>query len=49
MTYQHRAIIDTIPGYKQGKPAPEVQGQRSFKISSNENPFAPLPSPRPAR
>ena len=44
MTYQHRAIIDTIPGYKQGKPAPEVQGQRSFKISSNENPFEPLPS-----
>jgi histidinol-phosphate aminotransferase len=44
MTYKHRAIIDSIPGYKQGKPAPKTQGQRSFKISSNENPFEPLPS-----
>ena len=44
MTFQHRAIIDTIPGYKQGKPAPQVPGQRSFKISSNENAFDPLPS-----
>lgn len=44
MPYQHRAIIDTIPPYKQGKPAPKAVGRRSFKISSNENPFEPLPS-----
>lgn len=44
MTFKHRAIIDTIPSYKQGKPAPQVPGQRSFKISSNENPYEPLPS-----
>lgn len=44
MAYRHRAIIDTIPSYRQGKPAPSVPGHRSFKISSNENPHAPLPS-----
>lgn len=44
MSYRHRSIIDTLPAYKQGKPAPKVEGQRSFKISSNENPFEPLPS-----
>lgn len=43
MSYLHRPIIDTIPSYKQGKPAPQTAG-RSFKISSNENPFDPLPS-----
>lgn len=44
MAFKHRAIIDTIPSYKQGKPAPTVEGHKSFKISSNENPFQPLPS-----
>lgn len=44
MSFKHRSIIDTIPSYKQGKPAPKVEGQRSFKISSNENAFDPLPS-----
>lgn len=44
MTFKHRAIIDTMPGYAQGKPAPAVEGQRTFKISSNENAFDPLPS-----
>lgn len=44
MTYKHRAIIDTIPGYKQGKPAPAKEGVRTYKISSNENAFDPLPS-----
>ncbi|WEV65495.1 histidinol-phosphate transaminase [Bifidobacterium sp. ESL0764] len=43
MTFKHRAIVDTIPAYKQGKPAPALAGQRSFKISSNENPYPPLP------
>ncbi|PWG63188.1 histidinol-phosphate transaminase [Bifidobacterium callitrichidarum] len=44
MSFKHRSIIDSIPAYKQGKPAPKVEGQRSFKISSNENAFDPLPS-----
>jgi histidinol-phosphate aminotransferase len=43
-SFKHRAVIDTIPGYKQGKPAPHVEGRQSFKVSSNENPFEPLPS-----
>lgn len=48
MTYLHRPIIDTIPAYRQGKPAPISAGARSYKISSNENPFDPLPSVRRA-
>ena len=44
MTFRHRPIVDTIPAYRQGKPAPHTAGRRSFKISSNENPFEPLPS-----
>ncbi|MCH4175605.1 histidinol-phosphate transaminase [Bifidobacterium sp.] len=44
MVFRHRQVIDTLPSYKQGKPAPQVEGQRSFKISSNENPHNPLPS-----
>ena len=48
MTFKHREIIDTIPSYKQGKPAPKTSGVRAFKISSNENPFEPLPSVRRA-
>lgn len=48
MVFRHRQVIDTLPSYKQGKPAPQVEGRRSFKISSNENPYAPLPSVRQA-
>ena len=44
MSFKHRSILDTIPGYKQGKPAPAKPGQRTFKLSSNENAFEPLPS-----
>lgn len=35
-----RDAIQAIPAYKQGRPAPEG----GFKLSSNENPFPPLPS-----
>ncbi|WP_460775281.1 histidinol-phosphate transaminase [Microbacterium sp. GXF7504] len=35
-----RADIAALPAYKQGKPA----GADAFKLSSNENPFDPLPS-----
>ena len=48
MAYLHRAIIDTIPSYKQGKPAPKTPGLTAYKISSNENPFEPLPSVKQA-
>ncbi|GAA6123854.1 histidinol-phosphate transaminase [Bifidobacterium psychraerophilum] len=48
MAFRHRQEIDTLPSYKQGKPAPRVEGRRSFKISSNENPFNPLPSVKAA-
>jgi histidinol-phosphate aminotransferase len=44
MVFRHRQVIDTLPSYKQGKPAPHIAGRRSFKISSNENPYNPLPS-----
>ncbi len=44
MTFRHRSIVDTIPAYRQGRPAPATPGRRSFQISSNENPFDPLPS-----
>lgn len=44
MTYKHRNIVDTIPSYKQGKPAPKLDGIRAYKISSNENPYEPLQS-----
>lgn len=44
MTCKHRNIVDTIPSYKQGKPAPKLEGVRAYKISSNENPYEPLDS-----
>ena len=48
MTYKHRNIVDTIPSYKQGKPAPKLDGIRAYKISSNENPYEPLQSVKEA-
>ncbi|RKN07323.1 histidinol-phosphate transaminase [Streptomyces radicis] len=36
-----RAALDGIPAYVPGRPAGE--GQESFKLSSNENPYPPLP------
>lgn len=48
MTFKHRREIDTIPAYKQGKPAPAAAGMRSFKLSSNENPYQPLDSVKDA-
>lgn len=44
MQFKHRAVIDTIPNYKQGKPAPTSANIVNYKISSNENPYPPLPS-----
>ncbi|GAT67904.1 aminotransferase [Planomonospora sphaerica] len=38
-----RAILDTMPAYKPGKAVVSPDG-RSFKLSSNESPYDPLPS-----
>lgn len=43
MTVRHRRELDTLPGYVQGKPAP-VRDIPTYKLSSNENPYPPLPS-----
>ena len=41
-----RAVLDQFVGYKPGKaPAPAAAG-RTFKLSSNESPYDPLPSVR---
>ncbi|WP_207549916.1 histidinol-phosphate transaminase [Thermostaphylospora chromogena] len=38
-----RAILDTMPGYRPGKAVVSPDG-RSYKLSSNESPYDPLPS-----
>ena len=38
-----RSILDAIPAYKAGQPARVLEGVTSYKLSSNENPFPPLP------
>ncbi|HEX8488666.1 MAG TPA: aminotransferase class I/II-fold pyridoxal phosphate-dependent enzyme, partial [Propionibacteriaceae bacterium] len=38
-----RTAIASIPGYRPGRPAPVGTGRPSYKLSSNENPFPPLP------
>ncbi len=39
-----RSTLDAVPSYKAGKPAPVREGVTTYKISSNENPYPPLPS-----
>lgn len=41
-TPHFRAILDTMPAYKPGKAVVSPDG-RSYKLSSNENPYGPLP------
>ena len=38
-----REALDTIPAYVPGKPPPARDGLETFKLSSNENPYPPLP------
>jgi histidinol-phosphate aminotransferase len=38
-----RSALDSIPAYKAGRP-PAAGADRSYKLSSNENPYPPLPS-----
>lgn len=42
-TPRFRPVLDQFAPYKPGKPPAEADG-RSYKLSSNESPFGPLPS-----
>src|SRR5665647_2257645 len=39
-----REALAAVPAYKPGKPAVVREGVTAYKISSNENPYPPLPS-----
>jgi histidinol-phosphate aminotransferase len=39
-----RAALGSVPAYTPGKPATTRAGGSTYKISSNENPYPPLPS-----
>lgn len=39
-----RSTLDSVPAYKAGKPAAAREDLVTYKISSNENPYPPLPS-----
>jgi histidinol-phosphate aminotransferase len=39
-----RGCLDGIPAYQPGRPAAARDGVASYKLSSNENPYPPLPS-----
>jgi histidinol-phosphate aminotransferase len=39
-----RAALDQVPAYVPGKPAAAPAGVTAYKVSSNENPYPPLPS-----
>lgn len=43
MPVRVRPAVAQLPAYKPGKPAPVGPGGVSYKLSSNENPFPPLP------
>ena len=38
-----RAALDSIPAYVPGKPPTLPEGMTAYKLSSNENPYPPLP------
>jgi histidinol-phosphate aminotransferase len=42
-TPRPRATVATIPAYVPGKPPAAREGLRTYKLSSNENPYPPLP------
>jgi histidinol-phosphate aminotransferase len=42
-TPRPRATVATIPAYVPGKPPAAREGLQTFKLSSNENPYPPLP------
>ncbi|NUU21323.1 MAG: aminotransferase class I/II-fold pyridoxal phosphate-dependent enzyme, partial [Streptomycetaceae bacterium] len=38
-----RDVLDSLPAYKPGRPAASGGGVPAYKLSSNENPYPPLP------
>lgn len=44
MNVRLRAALSALPAYRPGRPAGLHEGTAAFKISSNENPYPPLPS-----
>lgn len=44
MNIPHRAGLENFPPYRQGKAPAGIDGLEAFKLSSNENPYPPLPS-----
>lgn len=38
-----RSVLDDIAAYKPGKPPERTDGRPTYKLSSNENPYPPLP------
>lgn len=44
MSFSFRPGLERVAAYKPGKPAPVTSDGFSAKLSSNENPFEPLPS-----
>jgi histidinol-phosphate aminotransferase len=38
-----RACLDDVPAYKPGRPPARTDGRPTYKLSSNENPYPPLP------
>src|ERR1700712_5177378 len=38
-----RPAIASLPAYRAGRPAAVTPGRTTYKLSSNENPFPPLP------
>ena len=43
-TVRLREVLAQMPDYKPGKPAAAPAGVTAYKLSSNENPYGPLPS-----
>lgn len=39
-----RAAVEAVPSYRPGRPPAPVEGVTPYKLSSNENPYPPLPS-----
>ncbi|MFI1583176.1 histidinol-phosphate transaminase [Embleya sp. NPDC020630] len=43
-TPRFRAALAAVPAYKAGRPPAPAEGLPAYKLSSNENPYPPLPS-----
>ena len=43
MPVRIRPAVASLPAYKPGRPAPAGSGSPAYKLSSNENPYPPLP------